>query len=111
MMIKKEDRVRHENSAECIAYEYLMGDKDIDVAFIEINGRYPSKGLVTNEVVKELVFVTQGKGRLVINEKEYALKEGCAVLILPKQEYFFEGELKLVVSCNPAWHPEQYKSI
>ena len=88
-----------------------MGDRDINIAFIEIDGRYPDKGYVTNESVKELVFVAEGKGKIVINKEEYKLEEGDAVLIRPKQKYFFDGKLKLVVSCNPAWYQVQHRSV
>lgn len=109
MILKKKDRVRHENSPKCIAFEYPMEDKDINVAFIEIKGRYPDEGQVTNEIVKELFFVTKGKGKITIDGKESELEEGDSALILPKQKYFFEGKLSIVVSCAPAWFPEQHK--
>ncbi|UCD04235.1 MAG: cupin domain-containing protein [Candidatus Woesearchaeota archaeon] len=111
MIVKKNSRIEHENSKKCIAYEYPMGDKDINVALIKINGRYPNEGEVTNEVVKELSFVAKGFGKVVIDKKEYTLEEGDAILILPKQKYFFEGDLELVISCNPAWYPEQHKQV
>jgi len=111
MIVKKESRVKHENSPKCIAFEYPMNDKDINVAFIEIKGRYPDKGQVTNEVVKELVFVSKGKCKITIEGKETELEEGDSVLILPKQKYFFDGNMEIVVSCAPAWFPEQHKQI
>ena len=111
MIIKKENRIRHENNPKCIAYEYPMGDKDINVAFIEINGRYPDKDYVTNESVKELVFVVEGEGKIVIEKQEHRLEEGDVVLIHPQQRYFFDGNLKIIVTCNPAWYPEQHKEV
>jgi mannose-6-phosphate isomerase-like protein (cupin superfamily) len=111
MIVKKEDRVRHENSPRCIAYEYPMGDEDINVAFVEIVGRYPDEGHVMNESVKEMMFVTEGRGRLVIENQEHMLGEGDAVLILPGQKYFIDGKMKLVIPCSPAWSPEQHKHI
>ncbi|MCD6478515.1 MAG: hypothetical protein J7L44_01365 [Candidatus Diapherotrites archaeon] len=66
MLVKKEESIRHENSAKCIAYEYPMGDRDINVAFVEIKGRYPDKGHVANETVKELIFVESGEAGLLL---------------------------------------------
>lgn len=111
MIIKKENRLRHENSPKCIAYEYLHNDKDINVAQIEIDGRYPDIGQVTNKKVKELIFVVEGNGRIVIDNKEDKITEGDAVLILPNQKYSIEGKLKLVISCTPAWSPEQHEIV
>ena len=53
MLIKAKDTNKFENEDTCVAYEYLFKDKDLNIAFIEINGRYPKEGRVTNEVVKE----------------------------------------------------------
>jgi len=110
MIIKKKDRKRLENSPNCIAYEYPLGDKDINVTFIEIEGRYPDKGYVSNEAVKEIVFVVEGKGKIVIEKEEHEVEEGDAVLILPKKRYFFNGNFKLLVPCSPTWYPEQHKN-
>jgi len=110
-IIKRQDRVEHANSPKCIAYEYPMGDKDINVAFVKINGRYPDRGRVVNQRVKELVYVTGGKGMIVIEGKKYGLEEGDAVLLLPGEKYFFDGKLKIVTPCNPAWYPEQHKEV
>jgi mannose-6-phosphate isomerase-like protein (cupin superfamily) len=110
-MIKKENRIRHENSKKCIAYEYPIGDKDLNIALVEIRGRYPDSGVVINEVVKELIFVIEGKGKIVIDNKEYQLNEEDSLIILPKQKYYWEGNLKLLITCNPSWYPEQHKHI
>ena len=111
MMIKKKSRIKYENSPKCIAYEYPMADKDINVAVIEIKGRYPDEGQVTNEIVKELIFVIKGKGIITVDDKEYELEEGDSVLIRPKQKYFLNGTLELIISCSPAWYPEQHKHL
>jgi len=111
VLVTKENAERHKNSPKCTAFEYPMGDKDINVAFIEIDGRYPDRGLVTNEKVKEIVFVTKGEGKIFVDGKEYALKAEDSILLLPKQKYYFDGKLSLVVSCSPAWTPEQHKLV
>ena len=111
MIVKKKNWVKYENSPKCIAYEYPTNDKDLNIALIEINGKYPDEGEVTNEVVKEIVFVVKGKGKIVVDKKEYAVEEGDAVLILPKQRYFFNGALEILVSCSPAWYLEQHKQL
>ncbi len=109
MLIKKEDRLKFENSPGCIAYEYPLEDKDINVAFVEVKGRYPSTGYVSNELVKEIIFISSGSGRIVIDEDEYELNESDMVMILPNQRYFLEGNFELVVPCSPAWSPEQHE--
>ncbi len=108
MIIKKSERKRHENSPTCIAYEYSLGDKDINVAFIEINGRYPDKGRVVNKICKEIVFVVGGEGKMEIDKKTFPISEGDSVLVKPNQKYFFQGKLEIITCCNPAWYAEQH---
>jgi mannose-6-phosphate isomerase-like protein (cupin superfamily) len=104
--------VKFKNSEKCTAYEYPLDDKDINMALVLINGRYPDKGRVTNEKVKEIILVTKGKGKIIIENNEHELKEGDAVLLLPKQRYFYEGNnLQIVSACSPAWYPEQHKLL
>lgn len=111
MLIKKKDAKCFANSSKCTAYEYDFKDKDLNVALIEINGRYPETGRVVNEVCKEIVFVLEGAGSVIIEGKEFKLEEGDQVLIKPKHKYFFDGSLKILTPCVPAWFPEQHKEV
>ena len=40
----------------------------LDIAVANISGRYPDKGRVVNQHCKELAYVQQGTGKIVINE-------------------------------------------
>lgn len=112
IMIKKDNGVEHKNGEKCIAYEYPTHDKYINIAEILINGRYPDKGRVVNEEVKEIVFVTNGEGKIVVEDKEYRLTKGDSILLLPKQKYFYEGNnLRIIAACSPAWWSGQHKNI
>ncbi|MBN2203244.1 MAG: cupin domain-containing protein [Candidatus Aenigmarchaeota archaeon] len=111
MIVKKSKRVQHANAATCIAYEYGLGDKDIDVAYIKIDGRYPEKGRTLNRKSKEVIFVIDGKGIVEIDGNVFDMEEGDSILIQPNQKFFFDGKLKIVVCCNPAWDPKQYEFV
>lgn len=106
--MKKSERKKFANSPDCIAYEYDLNDKDINTAIIELKGRYPNKGRVTNKVCKEIVFVIEGEGKIEIDNKEFSLQEEDMILILPNQKYFFDGKMKIATSCYPAWYSEQH---
>lgn len=108
-VIHKKDTKVFKNSLKCTAYGYSHNDKDIDVAYVEIKGRYPDFGTVTNEKVKEIIFVVKGSGKLVIDKKIHKIKEGTAALLLPNQEYYYKGKMSIIASCTPAWTPEQHK--
>lgn len=109
MLVKKSERKKHANAKTCIAYEYDLGDKDIDVAYIEIDGRYPEKGRSVNRKSKEVIFVVDGNGRIEIDDKVFVINDGDSIIVKPNQKFFFEGILKIVVCCSPAWNPEQYE--
>lgn len=111
MHISKEKSKKYENSETCTVFEYPFDDKDINMAFAEIKGRYPERGFVVNEVVKEMVFVVQGGGWITVENEKYKVGPGDCVMMLPRQKFFYEGGMKLVVCCSPAWYPEQYKLI
>jgi len=64
VLIKKEDCLKFENPPSCIGYEYPLEDKDINIAVIEVKGRYPTMGYAMNELVKEVgcFYTTPRKG-------------------------------------------------
>jgi mannose-6-phosphate isomerase-like protein (cupin superfamily) len=108
MLVKKSERKEFKNSPVCTAYEYTHNDKDINLALVELSGRYPAKGRVTNRISKEVALVVNGKGKVEIDGKEFLLSEGDSVLIQPNQKFFWEGKMKLAMVCHPAFNPEQH---
>lgn len=107
-IVRKDGAKRFENAATCTAFEYETGGGDINVAKIEIKGRYPVEGSAVNKEVRELAYVLQGAGTVSVNGKAHELSEGDVVAIEKGEMAFWEGELTLVIACAPAWTPEQY---
>jgi mannose-6-phosphate isomerase-like protein (cupin superfamily) len=108
MLVKKSERKKQANSPVCVIYEYGHGDKDVNIVVVELSGRYPTKGRVINKICKEVTLVIEGKGKVGIDDKEFSLEEGDSILIKPNQKFFWEGKMKLVMVCNPAFKPEQH---
>ncbi len=109
--VHKNQTEKFKNSDSCIAIEYPLKDNDINGAVIELSGRYPDEGRVVNLKCKELAYIIEGSGKLVVEEKEVKLEEGDLVLIEPGEKYFWEGNLKMFIPCTPAWYPEQHKEV
>jgi mannose-6-phosphate isomerase-like protein (cupin superfamily) len=107
----KEQSENHQNSTVCLAIEYPLGDKDINGAVIKLKGRYPDKGWAMNLKCKEVAYVMNGSGRVVVEGREIRLKQGDMILIEPKEKYFWDGEMELFMPCTPAWYPGQYKEL
>ncbi|MFH1547312.1 MAG: cupin domain-containing protein [bacterium] len=110
-IVKKSDAQTYKSSESCIATEYPMDDKNINIAYITINGRYPDKGKVKNKVCKEMIYIVKGNAKLYKDDEIYEFGEGDAVLIEPGDEYYWEGNIEMVVPCSPAWYPEQHERV
>lgn len=100
-----------ENSKHCTAIEYPLKDKDINGSIIKLTGRYPDKGRVVNLKCKELAYVINGFGKVVIEDKEVDIQEGDLVFIEPGEKYFWNGNLTLFIASTPAWCLEQHKEV
>jgi mannose-6-phosphate isomerase-like protein (cupin superfamily) len=102
---------RFENAASCTAFEYDTGDAAINVARIEISGRYPAEGSAMNADVTELVYVERGEGTVSVEGTEHALRAGDVISIQKGERAHWDGSLTLVIACTPAWTPEQYRAV
>lgn len=109
--VSKNQTNEHKNSEVCLAVEYPLGDKDINVAIIKLNGRYPDEGRVVNSKCKETAFIIKGSGKLFVEGRETEVSQGDVVLIEPGERYYWEGNIEMFVPCTPAWYPEQHKQV
>lgn len=111
-VVKLNNAVRHQNSETCTAFEYeVSGEKDINGAVIELDGRYPESGLAVNDISKELAYTVDGSGTLTCGETTTELSSGDLTLIQPGEAYYFTGKLRMFISSSPAWYPEQHRNI
>jgi len=107
--ISKDQTTRHESSPACTAFEYDTGSKDINIARIEINGRYPESGCAVNTLVTEIVYVESGSGVVIVGDENIELATGDVIQIDRGEQVYWEGTLTLIIACTPAWYPEQYQ--
>lgn len=110
-IIHKDQTKVFKNNDVCIATEYPLGDKDINVAYVEVSGRYPEKGRVTNVACKELAYIIEGSGKIVVEGDEIELNKDDLILLEPGEKYYWEGNMRMLVPCTPAWYPEQHKEV
>ncbi len=109
-IVRGTDAKRFENASSCTAFEFQTGNQDINLARIEITGRYPLEGSAVNNTVTELVYVEEGEGDVSINNEVASLKKGDVILIEKGERVWWEGGLTLIISCTPAWTSDQYKA-
>jgi len=99
------------NSTACSVTEYALNHEMLDVAIATISGRYPDERRVVNQQCDELAYVLEGEGKLILNHEEHKLSAGDVVLIEAGEKYYWEGNMKLFLSCRPAWKKDQHKII
>lgn len=109
--VRKQRAILHTNSTGCAVYEYPMQNPKMNIAIAEIVGRYPEQGYAINHQCSEMGYVLKGSGKLVTESREVALAEGDVVYIAPREKFYWEGNLTLVLSCSPAWNPAQHEII
>jgi mannose-6-phosphate isomerase-like protein (cupin superfamily) len=102
---------KFQNSKNCSVLEYAMNENEISGARIQLNGRYPDTGWIVNLQCKELAYIIQGSGKLVVEGKEVLLSEGAMAFIPPNEKYFWEGVMTLFITTTPAFTMEQHQQI
>jgi mannose-6-phosphate isomerase-like protein (cupin superfamily) len=96
------------NGPTCEGISYVAPSGDYDVSVISISGRYPETGTATNKISHETVYIAEGSGRVVVDEKEQELSIGDVVSVAPNTKFFWQGNMKLIMTCQPAFSPGQY---
>jgi len=86
--IKLEQTIENKNSDVCTAIEYSLHDKDINVAVIKLNGRYPESGRAVNIACKEVAYIIDGFGKLAVEVQIIELKKGDLVLINAGEKFY-----------------------
>lgn len=107
-LVRNSERKEFRNGKYCTAYEYALGNKEIDGAVIVFTGRYPERGMVTNQKCKELFYVIKGSGKLVTGSNEVSFSDGDLLFVEAGENYCWEAQATVFTSSNPAWYPEQH---
>lgn len=112
-LVQKDSAAAFTNGPTCEGIEYSFGDKDMNIALVTVNGRYPESGYAMNEVCKEAGYVVSGSGALGLEGGEQTVVgPGDAVLLQPGEKYYWEGDnLQLVMPSSPAFYPDQHKKV
>lgn len=111
-IIRKEETEKHSNSKVCKTKEYSFNDKDIDLGIATIKGRYPENGFCINKISKELVYIDEGKGKIIFKDKEIVFKKGDSILIDKNEKYYWETDnCKALLISTPAWNIDQYEIV
>lgn len=99
------------NGTMCAVTEYPLNHELLDLALAKITDRYPAVRCVVNKECAELAYVFEGQGKVVINGSEYSINAGDVILIEAGEKYYWEGQMRLFLSCRPAWKADQHQLV
>lgn len=105
------ETIERKNGEFCSVTEFPIDDNEMNFATSVISGRYPEQGRATNTVCKEMVYIASGSGEIVVDGVRHPLSAGDAILILPKEQFYWDGNMTLHIACTPAFYPEQHLHI
>ena len=110
---KKEeaDVFKNSDTSSILEYSIKLNEKNLDFCINTITGRYPEKGYCTNEECQELCYVLEGEGTINRKDETINFKQGDVIFIEKKDVYFWNGNCKLALVCNPAWSKDQCKLL
>jgi mannose-6-phosphate isomerase-like protein (cupin superfamily) len=98
------------NAETCEGTAFSVPGGLFDLSIITIAGRYPEVGWAMNETAHEIVYVQEGEGTLMKeNEPAIELHEGDVVSVPPGTWFAWEGHMKIIMTCQPAFDAKQYK--
>ena len=111
-LIHKSEAKAHQNGQVCRVYEYdFPKENDVNNAVAILDGRYPERGYAINRKCKELIYIIEGAGVVVIGGQLQVLGEGDTGLVVMGEEYYLVGKMKLLITSVPAWRPDQAENI
>lgn len=110
-IISKQQAFERKNSDLCVVTEYPILDEAIDFAIVNIKGKYPHEKNAVNQNCKEIVYVQQGNGEVIINGKQHLIDAGDVVLIEPGEKFIWKGNMTLHISCRPAFTVDQHQLV
>ena len=106
----KLEGIEFKNSEMCQGVAYSDENAAVDMSVIDIKGRYPESGWAVNEKVYEMTYVKKGTGSLTLKDAQVlALEEGSVVSVAPGNRFAWEGNMTIVMACNPPFDSAQYK--
>ena len=105
----KMNGVAFQNSSTCKGLSFAEY-APLDLATIEISGRYPENGWARNLESHEMVYVLQGSGSLMTRDGETTDLVGSDVIhVSPDTWFAWNGNMTILMACSPAFNPEQYE--
>lgn len=112
LFAKKDEAISYVLDDSACYVDYGLSFKNISTFIMLVHGRYPKTGFVCDIALEQSWFVKAGKAELNINGLKTIIEPGEVILIQKAEKFSILGnKLEVIVSCAPAWYPEQRKLV
>jgi len=107
---KKGTSHQFRNGDACLVETFIEEDAPLDLAVIEITGRYPDAGYIYNGEAHEMAYVSRGQGYFKQKDSEWQpLNVGDVVYFAPGERVAWKSEnMTIVVPCSPQFDPTKH---
>ena len=99
-------------------FEYPTMGNQISTVVIDVKGRFPLQGWVSNSISTMSCYILRGRGRIHIKNGDEIISREFnntdVIIVLPNEVYFWEpitDSFQMCVSSAPAWTREQQLQI
>lgn len=96
-----------------VIYKYILPTKLFDIAKMVVKGRHPQdpKKVIFEKDCSFAIYLINGHGKYVINNKEFEVSEGDVVYVPSGSKFSCEGNFEYITVDVPAYYPEQSKEV
>lgn len=107
---QKGEGMQFRNSDGCYGEAFAEDATSLDLAVIEITGRYPDTGYIYNDEAHEMAYVSQGQGYFRQKGDEWRhLNTGDVVYFAPGERVAWKSDsMTIVVPCSPQFDPAKH---
>jgi hypothetical protein len=109
MIIITKDQANTFASGTTTIDEYLMDVETVSGAVARITTRYPDRGFASNKISKEIVYITEGEGRMIQPDLTTAFTAGDVLFIDAGESFAWEGKFSMFIVTAPKFDPAQHK--
>ena len=87
----KKQAIGCRNGDNCVVTQFPMANEELDMAVVEVTGRFPERGCAINHKVAEMVYIQSGSATITVDGAVRSLEVGETVLIEAGEAYFWDG--------------------
>lgn len=93
-------------------HKYNLPTKILSVSYMKLNGRHPEgKKKLLEKDCSYIMFVTEGKGKYIINEDIIEVKPQDVVFVRAGSTFVAEGKFEYLTVVVPAFYPNTTEEI